>query len=143
MQAFWRSAKAMKIVAATLLPMALLVIAAVHLSSQKVIAIQGPGAVQALSPDRLWLGVNKELWVFDAAGHKLAQKTTQELGLAEAVSNIASAPDGEVLLTTRGQATWTVVRAADMKVVRTIKPQWPEEFKGNVARAIHVAVSPE
>ena len=143
MQALWRSAKAMKTAAGALLLMALLVIAAVQLSSQKAIAIQGPSALQAVGPDRLWLGVNKELWALDAAGRKLSQKTSQDLGLAGAVSNIAPAPDGDVLLTTRGQASWVVVRAADMTVVRTITPEWPEEFKGNVSRAIRVAVSPD
>ena len=143
MTALWRSANVMKSAAATLLLMALLVIAAVHWSSQKAVAIQGPSAMQSVSLNRLWLGVDNGLWVLDAAGRKLSQKTAQELGLSGAVSNIAPAPDGEVLLTTRGQASWAVVRAADMTLLRTITPQWPDDFKGNVPRAIRVAVSPD
>lgn len=142
MQKFWHSAQALKTAATALLLLALLVIAGVHLSGQKAVAIQGPGAMQAIGPDRVLLGVNREVWLLDAAGRKLAQKPVQELGLSAAISNIAPAPDGEILLTSRGQAGWVVVRSADLTSVRTITPQWPDEFKGNISRALHVAVSP-
>ena len=137
-----RSAQGMKTVATILMGLALVTIAAVHVSSQKSVAIQGPGAMQAVSPERVWLGVNTDLWILDASGHKLAQKSAEDFGFKEAISNIALAPNGEALLTTRGDPTWKVVRVSDLSVVRTITPQWPEEFKGNVSRAIHVAVSP-
>ena len=137
-----RSAQGMKTVATTLMGLALVTIAAVHVSSQKSVAIQGPGAMQAVSPERVWLGVNTDLWVMDASGRILAQKSAEDFGFKEAISNIALAPNGEALLTTRGDPTWKVVRVSDLSVIRTITPQWPEEFKGNVSRAIHVAVSP-
>jgi hypothetical protein len=141
MPSFWHSTQAMKNVAMALLAMALAVIAAVHFSSQKMIAIQGPGALQQVSPDRLWLGVNNDIWALDAAGRKLAQKTALELGLNRAVSVIAPGPDGEVLLASRNQANWIIARASDMSVVRTITPQWPQEFQGNLTNALHFAVS--
>jgi hypothetical protein len=141
MPTFWHSTHAMKNLALVLIALALAAIAAVHFSSQKMVAIQGPGALQQVGPDRLWLGVNNDLWVLDAAGHKLAQKTAQELGLNRAVSVIAPAPDGEVLLASRNQANWIVARASDMAVLRTITPQWPAEFKGNQSNAMHIAVS--
>lgn len=137
-----RSTQGMKTVATILMGLALVTIAAVHVSSQKSVAIQGPGAMQAVSPERVWLGVNTDLWILDASGHKLAHKSAEDFGFKEAISNIALAPNGEALLTTRGDPTWKVVRVSDLSVVRTITPQWPEEFKGNVSRAIHVAVSP-
>jgi hypothetical protein len=141
MPKFWHSTPAMKTLALVLLALALAVIAAVHFSSQKMIAIQGPGALQQVSPDRLWLGVNNDLWTLDATGHKLAHKTAQELGLIRAVSVIAPGPDGEVLLASRNLGTWTIARASDMAVLRTITPQWPAEFKGNLSNALHIAVS--
>ncbi|MDQ3059607.1 MAG: hypothetical protein M3R45_08775 [Pseudomonadota bacterium] len=142
MDKFWRSAQALKTAATVLLLLALIVIAGVHLCSQKAVAIQGPGVMQVIGPDRVWLGVNQDLWVLDAAGHKLAQKTAQELGLSRAVSNIAPAPDGQVLLTARDQPSWVVVRGADLAPVGTIAPQWPQDIQGNISNAIRVAVSP-
>ena len=44
MHKFWHSAQALKTAAATLLALALMMIAAVHLSGQKAVAIQGPGS---------------------------------------------------------------------------------------------------
>lgn len=142
MEKFWRSAQVLKTAATVLLLLALIVIAGVHLCSQKAVAIQGPGVMQVIGPDKVWLGVNQDLWVLDAAGHKLTQKTTQELGLSKAVSNIAPAPDGQLLLTARGQASWTVARSSDLAVTATITPQWPQDIQGNVSNAIRVAVSP-
>lgn len=142
MSQFWHSAPSMKTLALALLATALVVIGAVHISSQKVVAIQGPGALQPVSADRVWMGVNNDLWVLDHSGRKVAQKTVQELGLPHAIANIVPAPDGQVLLSARGQATWSMVRASDMAVLRTITPQWPEQDKEHSARAVHLAVAP-
>lgn len=142
MHKFWHSAQALKTAAATLLALALMMIAAVHLSGQKAVAIQGPGIMRVIAPDRVWLGVNRDLWVLDAAGHKLAQKTAQQLGLSAGISNIAPAPDGKILLTARRQASWVVLNSADLSVAGSITPQWPDDFNGNAPDSIHVAVSP-
>lgn len=143
MSRFWQTPAGMKQIAVALLALALLAIATVHMASQKMVAIQGPGALQAIDERTVWLGVNDDLWVLDAQGRKTAQRTFGELGLSEAVSNIARAPQGQVLVTSRGDADWQVVNTADLSRVRTIRPQWPAQFEGNYLRAIHVAVSPQ
>lgn len=143
MSSFWHSSKGMKNLAAGLLALALAGIATVHFASQKMIAIQGPGTLRAVDDQAVWLGVNNELWILDAAGHKTSQRTSSQLGLTAAVSNIALAPDGQALLTDRSDTAWQVVNTADLSRVRTIRPQWPPGFSDNYRRAIHIAVSPD
>ncbi|MFC5500132.1 hypothetical protein ACFPOE_21495 [Caenimonas terrae] len=137
------SAAAWRGIAVALLALALAAIGAMHYASQRMIAIQGPGAMQAMGDQALWLSVNEELWVLDAAGSRIARKTAADLGLAAAVSNIVPAPDGQALLTSREDTSWQVVKRADLSRVRTIRPKWPPQFEGHASGAIHVAVSPQ
>ncbi len=143
MGSFWNSPSGMKKLAVGLVALALAGIAAVHWASQRMIAIQGPGTLQAINGQTLWLGVNDDLWVLDRAGHKTGQRSFSQLGLTEAVSNIALAPGGQALVTSRGDKTWQVLDTRDLSRVRTIAPQWPAQFRDNYLRAIHVAVSPD
>ena len=143
MDRFWRTADGMKQLAVALLLLAIAAIAVVHTAGQKMVAIQGPGALQAIDDRSVWLGVNEELWILDAKGRRTAQRTSAQLGLTEAVSNIALAPDGQAVVTSRGDKTWQVVNRADLARVRTITPQWPEKFRDTYLRAVHLAVSPE
>ena len=57
-----------------LLAFALVGIALAFVANGKWVAIQGPGALQAVSADTLWLGVDEELWVLDAQGHRTARR---------------------------------------------------------------------
>lgn len=143
MTSHFRSARTMRAVAMVLLGLALAAIGAMHYASQRAIAIQGPGALQALDGQTLWLGVNDELWVLNAQGSRTVRKTAAELGLAAAVSNIVPAPDGQALLTSRADVNWQVVNRSDRSRVRTIKPQWPAQFQDHTTGAIHIAISPD
>ena len=139
----WHSAQAMKRLAAALLALALAGIALTYLANQKSVAIQGPSALQAIDETTLWLGVDEALWVLDRDGRRLAVRSARELGFTEAVSNIALAPEGQAVLTSRGDPQWQVVDRATLARVRTITPQWPDDFRGKPLRAVHIAVSPE
>lgn len=141
MRAYLRSANAMRTLALALLTLALVAIAIVHYATQRTVAIQGPGVLQVIDAQTVWLGVNTDLWILDAQGHRKSRKTAAELGLHGAVSNIALAPAGQALLTSRKDLAWQVVNTTDLSRVRTIVPQWPEQFKDNPTRAIHIAVS--
>ena len=135
------SPRGMKNLAAGLLALALAAIAAMYMASQKMIAIQGPGALQVVDGRAVWLGVNDDLWILDPQGHKTGQRSAAQLGLSEAVSNIVLAPQGQALLTSRGDRAWQVIDTSDLSRVRTITPQWPADFRDNALRAIHIAVS--
>ncbi len=139
----WQSAQRMKQLATWLLALALAGIAVTYAANQKSVAIQGPGALQAISGDTVWLGVNEELWVLDREGRRTAQRSARELGFTEAVSNIVPAPQGQAVLTSRGDLAWQVVDRATLARVRTITPQWPADFADNYLRAIHLAVAPD
>jgi hypothetical protein len=139
----WHSAQAMKRLATGLLALALAGIAVTYAANQKSVAIQGPGALQAIDDRTVWLGVNEELWILDRDGRRTGQRTARELGFTEAVSNIVLAPQGQAILTSRGDVTWQVVDRATLASVRTITPQWPADFVDNYLRAIHLAISPE
>ena len=54
-----------------------------RLSGKRMIAIQGPGALQALDDRTLWLGVNDELWVLDTLGTKRARKSAADRAKAK------------------------------------------------------------
>lgn len=142
MGSFWNSPQGMKNLALALLALALTTIAAMHIASQKMIAIQGPGTLQVIDGQHVWLGVNDDLWLLDGQGRKTGQRTLAQLGLTEAVSNIVLAPDGQALVTSRGDLGWQVVNVGDLSRVRTITPQWPADFRDNYLRAIHIAISP-
>lgn len=139
----WHSASAMQRLAGSLLLLAMVGIAVTYVANQRSVAIQGPGALQAVSPDTLWLGVDEELWVLDREGRRTARRTARELGLSKAVSNIVPGAPGQVLLTSRGDADWQVVDAATLAPLRTIRPRWPADLAGNYRRAIHLAVAPD
>lgn len=133
----------MKKLAGALLVLALGGIALSLFANQKSVGIQGPGTVRAVAPDTLWLAVDEELWVLDPQGRRKAVRSVQSLGLGEAISNIVRAPEGQVLLSSRGDPHWQLVDAATLQPVRTIRPQWPAEFAGTYLRAVHLAVSPQ
>jgi hypothetical protein len=133
----------MKQLATALLALALVGLAVTYAANQKSVGIQGPGALQAVSPDAVWLGVDEDLWILDRAGHRTGQRSARELGFTEGISNIVLAPGGQALLTSRGDHDWQLVDRATLARVRTISPQWPPEFAGNYLRAIHLAVAPD
>ena len=119
----WHSAQGSKQLATWLLALALAGIAFTYAANHKSVAIQGPGALQAIAQDTVWLGVNEELWVLDREGRRKAVHGARELGFSEAVSNIVPAPDGQAVLTSRGDLAWQVVDRATLARVRTITPQ--------------------
>lgn len=143
MENFWRSASRMKGLAAAFLALALLVVAANFAASRKWVAIQGPGALQAVADDTLWLGVDEDVWVLDRDGKRIAARTARELGFSEAVSNIVPAPGNTVLLSSRGDRDWKLVDRTSMRLVRSIRPQWPEDIAKLPLNAVHLAVSPQ
>jgi hypothetical protein len=139
----WRSAGAMKQLATALLALALAGIALTYTASHKAVDIQGPGALRAVDAGTAWLGVNEELWILDAAGRRTGVRQTRDFGFTEGISNIVPAPDGQVLLTSRGDLQWQLVDRATLARVRSITPQWPAEFRDKELRAIHLAVAPD
>lgn len=139
----WQSARGMKHLAAALLALALAGIAVTYAANRKSVSIQGPGALQAIDAGTVWLGVNEELWILDRDGRRTGRRSARELGFTEAVSNIVPAPDGQALLTSRGDLAWQVVDRAGLARVRTITPQWPADFADNYLRAIHLAIAPD
>lgn len=112
----------MRTLALALLAFALAAIAIVHYAAQRTVAIQGPGVLQVIDAQTVWLGVNTDLWILDAQGHRKSRKTATELGLQGSVSNIALAPAGQALLTSRKDLAWQVVNTTDLSRVRTIVP---------------------
>lgn len=139
----WHSSRAMQALAGGLLALALAGIALTMVANGKWVAIQGPGALQVMARDTLWLGVDEELWVVDDLGHRNARRSAHELGFTEAVSNIVPAPGNQALLSSRGDAEWQLVDRATLARVRSIRPQWPEDVARLPLRAVHLAVSPE
>jgi hypothetical protein len=133
----------MQALAAGLLVLALAAIAVTVAANNKWVAIQGPVALQAVGKDTVWLGVDEDLWVLDRAGHRTGQHGARELGFTEAVGAIALAPEGQALLASRHDREWRLVDRATLKVVRSIRPQWPEDIAKLPMNAVHLAVSPE
>lgn len=142
MRDLWHSAGGLERLATGLLVAALAGLAVTYAANQKSVAIQGPGALQAID-DTIWLGVNEELWVLDRAGHRIARRSARDLGFTEAVSNIVPAPGGKALLTSRGDRDWQLVDRRTLARVGTIAPQWPDDFRDNYLRAIHLAIAPD
>lgn len=137
------SARGARQLASWLLALALAGIAATYAANQKSVAIQGPGALQAIDENTVWLGVNEDLWILDREGRRKGRRSARELGFSEAVSNIVLAPQGQALLTSRGDLAWQVVERATLARVRTITPQWPADFADNYLPAIHLAIAPD
>jgi hypothetical protein len=143
MGTMWHSAQAMKQLATALLALALVALAVTYAANQKSVTLQGPGALQAIDENTVWLGVNEELWILDRTGRRTGLRSARSLGFTEAVSNIALAPHEQALLTSRGDRDWQLVDRALLAPVRSITPQWPADFASKELRAVHVAVSPQ
>src|SRR4051812_26075288 len=143
MEKFWLSAQRMKTLAAVLLLLALAAIAATLAANRKWESIQGPGALQAMADDTVWVGVDEELWILDRQGHRTGVRNVRDLGLTEAISNIVLAPGNEALLTTREGREWQVVSRFSAARVRTVRPQWPEDIARLPLNALHLAMSPD
>jgi hypothetical protein len=143
MRIMWQSAPAMKQLATALLALALAAIAVTYAANQKSVTLQGPGALQAIDENTVWLGVNEELWILDREGRRTGVRSARSLGFTEAVSNIVLAPQQQALLTSRGDRQWQVIDRALLAPVRTVTPQWPSDFAGQELRALHLAISPE
>lgn len=141
MTAVWNSVEGAKRLALALMSLALLAIAVVLVAGQKMTAIQGPGTLGVTSAGTLWVVVNENVWALDARGRRVHDKTLAELGLTEPPSNMVLLPDGNMLVAARGDEDWLVLDPKSFAKVRTIRVQWPEDFRGN-ARALHIAVSP-
>jgi hypothetical protein len=92
MRIMWQSAPAMKQLATALLALALAAIAVTYAANQKSVTLQGPGALQAIDENTVWLGVNEELWILDREGRRTGVRSARSLGFTEAVSNIVLAP---------------------------------------------------
>lgn len=142
MRKIWQSAGAMQVLAAALLALALAGIAVGFYANHRWMAIQGPGALQAVSEDTVWLGVDEELWVLDREGRRTAALSAREFGFTQGISNIVPAPAGQVLLSSRGDRDWQLVDRASLVRLRTIRPQWPADIAKLPLRAVHLAVSP-
>ena len=143
MRKIWESAGAMRTLAAVLLALALAGIAATFYANGRWTAIQGPVTLQAVDADTLWLGVDDDLWILDSLGHRNGRRNARELGFSAAVSNMALAPDNQVLLSSRVDRDWQLVDRKTLQRVRSIRPQWPQDIAKLPLNAVHLAVSPE
>src|SRR5258708_3309893 len=103
--------------------------------------VQGPREIAAVSDDALWLVVDDEVLVLDAAGAVKSRFSTDSFGFANSFSTITRMPEGRVLLSVRGIADWPVVEAATGKVLKRIGPG-SEEGKRAIDRTYHLAVAP-
>src|SRR5258708_15082261 len=103
--------------------------------------VQGPREIAAVSDDALWLVVDAEVLVLDAAGAVKSRFSTDSFGFANSFSTITRMPEGRVLLSVRGIADWPVVEAATGKVLKRIGPG-SEEGKRAIDRTYHLAVGP-
>src|SRR5437763_1240676 len=143
MDKIWLSAQRMRTVAAVLLLLALVGIALTLAANHKWVGIQGPGALQAVADDTVWVGVDDELWVLDRQGRRTGVRNVRDLGFSESISNIVLAPGNEALLTSRGDRDWQVVSRFSLARVRSIRPQWPEDIAKLPLNAVHLAISPD
>src|SRR5258708_13377276 len=84
--------------------------------------VQGPREIAAVSDDALWLVVDDEVLVLDAAGAVKSRFSTDSFGFANSFSTITRMPEGRVLLSGRGIADWPVVEAATRKVLKRLGP---------------------
>src|SRR5258708_12086062 len=101
--------------------------------------VQGPREIAAVSDDALWLVVDDEVLVLDAAGAVKSRFSTDSFGFANSFSTITRMPEGRVLLSVRGIADWPVVEAATGKVLKRIGPA-PEEANRAIDRTYHPPV---
>src|SRR5712671_926850 len=122
------------------LALSLLAIGLALYAGNRAAEVQGPREIAAVSDDALWLVVDDEVLVLDAAGTVKSRLTTDSFGFANSFSTITRMPDGRVLLSTRGDAHWAVAEATG-KVLKRIGPQ-SEEGKRAIDRTYHLAVAP-
>src|SRR5947209_4615442 len=129
------------ILTAVLLATSLLAVGLALYAGQRAAHIQGPREIAAVSGSALWLVVDDEVLVLDAAGALKSRLSTESLGFANSFSSITRMPEGRVLLSMRGVADWPVVEAAGGQVLKRIRPQ-SEEARKAIDRTYHLAVAP-
>src|SRR6266849_3052107 len=110
------------ILTAVLLATSFLAIGLALYAGKRAAHIQGPREIAAVSDGALWLVVDDEVLVLDAAGAVKSRLSTESFGFANSFSTITRMPEGRVLLSTRGIADWPVVEAATGKVLKRIGP---------------------
>src|SRR5258708_38950012 len=74
--------------------------------------VQGPREIAAVSDDALWLVVDDEVLVLDAAGAGKSRVSTDSFGFSNSFSPITRMPAGPGLLSARGIAGSPARRAA-------------------------------
>src|SRR5258708_7086090 len=103
--------------------------------------VQGPREIAAVSDDALWLVVDDEVLVLDAAGAVKSRVSTDSFCFANSFSTITRMPEGRGLRWGSGIGDWPVVEAATGKVLKRIGPG-SEEGKRAIDRTYHLAVAP-
>lgn len=109
-------------------------------SSERAVRIQGPSAMAAIADGTLWLGVDEELWFFDADGTRRSRVEVQQAGLPGAPSQLVPHPGGAVVATVRDDPALYFIDPATRRVVRQLTPRWPDDLARHAARAIHLAI---
>ncbi len=134
----------LKFGAIAVLILALVAIAVAMWLSLQPATIQGPFAMAARPDGRLWLAVDKELWLVSAHGvrerviklDRVAQDST-------GVANLSALDDDSVLLNFRGQASVHRLNGATGAVLSTVKLSTSPHMLAHLIRAPTMAVHPD
>jgi len=94
-----------------------------------------------VSSDRIWLIYDREIWVMNAAGQRLAIKRADEFGIDGRILNATLTPQGKVLIGSAGAAELIPVSPGDYSVDEPITLQWPADTAIAYFRSpLHLAV---
>lgn len=136
-------AQGWKAVAVACLLAAIAMLAGAMRLSWRAGEIEGPSALVVTPAGEVWLGVDDALWRIGADGALREARPLSTVGLPASPANLAHGPDGRIVASVRRDPTLYVIDAAAMRVVRTIRPQWPADLAAHGGRAINFDFDPQ
>jgi hypothetical protein len=101
--------------------------------------ILGPSGLVVTGGGEVWIGVDEQLWRASSDGQLVDVAEATAIGLPGAPANLVRHPDGSIVATVRDDPTLYVLDAASARVMRTLRPQWPEDLARHAGRAINLA----
>ncbi|HUG23743.1 hypothetical protein [Piscinibacter sp.] len=101
--------------------------------------ILGPSGLVVTPAGDVWIGVDQQLWRASPDGQLVEMAATAALGLPGAPANLVRHPDGSIVATVRDDPALYMLDSASARVVRTLRPQWPEVLARHAGRAINLA----
>lgn len=103
----------------------------------------GPSALLVAPGGTVWIGVDLQLWRATPDGRLIDTTDLAALGLPGAPANLLRHPDGAVVATVRDDATLYFLDPVTAKVIRTLRPAWPQDLADHGGRAINLAFHPD